>query len=83
MRILCDSNIFLALTLEAHSHHQRAVHWIESRPEPIMLCFCRATQLAYLAAFAQCSKLPFATFDRGFKQFRGLELILLVEDPAS
>ena len=33
---------------------------------------------AYLAAFAICSSRRFVTFDRGFRQFRGLELDLLV-----
>lgn len=32
---------------------------------------------AYLAAFAIASGLPFLTFDKGFKQFRGLDLELL------
>ncbi len=27
--ILCDSNIWLALTLSEHSHHQVAVDWFE------------------------------------------------------
>lgn len=32
---------------------------------------------AYLAAFALAASLPIVTFDRGFRQFRGLEVILL------
>ncbi len=32
---------------------------------------------AYLAAFARAGRHRFATFDRGFRQFEGLELLLL------
>jgi len=32
---------------------------------------------AYLAAFAQAYSLKFATFDRGFRSFAGLDLVLL------
>jgi len=48
MKHLCDSNIFIALTLEAHPHHERAVQWLESSPPGVMLYFCRSTQISYL-----------------------------------
>jgi toxin-antitoxin system PIN domain toxin len=48
MKHLCDSNVFLALALEAHPHHQRAVSWLESRPAGTRLYFCRATQTSFL-----------------------------------
>ncbi|MCL5098879.1 MAG: PIN domain-containing protein [Candidatus Omnitrophica bacterium] len=48
MNLLCDSNVFLALTLDTHPHHSRAVAWIETLPEGVTALFCRATQLAFL-----------------------------------
>lgn len=48
MKLLCDSNLFLALTLGAPPHHALAVAWLEALPEGGTACFCRATQLAYL-----------------------------------
>lgn len=48
MKLLCDSNVFLALTLAAHPHHTLAVAWIEALPEDGIAYFCRATQQAYL-----------------------------------
>jgi uncharacterized protein len=35
---------------------------------------------AYLAAFAQCARLRLVTFDHGFSQFKGLELLILKPD---
>ncbi len=32
---------------------------------------------AYLAAFARASAVPFATFDRGFRKFSGVDVMLL------
>lgn len=48
MNHLCDSNVFIALTLEAHPHQKRAVEWLEKLPEGERLYFCRATQISYL-----------------------------------
>jgi predicted nucleic acid-binding protein len=51
MKLLCDSNVFLALTLDAHPHHAVAVAWIEAFPEGVTAFFCRATQQSYLCDF--------------------------------
>ncbi len=48
MKHLCDSNVFIALTLEAHPHHDRAVRWLEDSPKGAMFFFCRFTQASYL-----------------------------------
>ena len=48
MKLLCDSNVFLALTLDNHPHHTLAVAWMEALPEDATAYFCRATQQAYL-----------------------------------
>ena len=47
MKLLCDSNLFLALTLDTHPHHALAVAWMEALPEGATAYFCRATQQAY------------------------------------
>lgn len=46
--ILCDSNMWLALSLSGHSHHQVAKEWMEQQSEPNSIFFCRATQQSYL-----------------------------------
>lgn len=48
MRHLCDSNVFIALTVENHPQHEAAVAWIEGLPEDDEVAFCRATQISYL-----------------------------------
>ena len=48
MRHLCDSNVFIALTLKNHLHHREAVRWMEALGEGETASFCRATQQSYL-----------------------------------
>jgi toxin-antitoxin system PIN domain toxin len=48
MKLLCDSNVFLALMLGTHPHHALAVRWMEALPVGATAHFCRATQQAYL-----------------------------------
>ena len=43
-----DLNIWLALSYQAHVHHQIAVDWFNSVPSSARLCFCRATQIGLL-----------------------------------
>jgi uncharacterized protein len=145
--ILCDSNVWLALALSEHVHHQAARTWFEGVAQPASVLFCRATQQAllrlltnaavlapygnppltntqawrayealladdriamraeeptgledcwrklalrgtaspklwmdaYLAAFALTGGYRMATTDAGFRQFRGLPLVVLGE----
>ena len=48
MQILCDSNVFLALCLESHPHHQRVHSWLDKLADGDSVCFCRATQQTFL-----------------------------------
>jgi len=41
---LLDVNIWLALALSGHTHHQAARAWLDGEEETASLCFCRATQ---------------------------------------
>lgn len=45
---LCDANVWLALALSRHVHHQAARRWLETVAEPRTILFCRATQQTLL-----------------------------------
>ncbi len=45
---LCDSNVWLALSLSGHSHHQKARNWLDTKTEPNSVLFCRSTQTSFL-----------------------------------
>ena len=46
--ILCDNNVWLALTVDSHSHHIDARSWFDSISDPNSVHFCRATQQSFL-----------------------------------
>jgi uncharacterized protein len=48
MKLVCDSNVFLALATGRHPHHQAAVTWIAGLDVADQACFCRATQQSFL-----------------------------------
>ncbi len=43
-----DVNVWLALTLDTHEHHDAATTWFKSLPSPFELLFCRLTQVGLL-----------------------------------
>jgi toxin-antitoxin system PIN domain toxin len=45
---LCDSNVWLALALSEHTHHEVARDWFDSVADPRSVVFCRATQQSFL-----------------------------------
>lgn len=45
---LPDTNIWLALTLSRHTHHQPARVWLDGEDAPDSLLFCRSTQQSLL-----------------------------------
>jgi hypothetical protein len=45
---LCDVNVWLALSISAHTHHAGAVGWLDGLSEPGTVVFCRTTQQAFL-----------------------------------
>jgi uncharacterized protein len=47
-RSLLDANVWVALALESHGHHQIAFAWFNSLPENMSACFCRMTQNSFL-----------------------------------
>lgn len=45
---LADTNVWLALSVRAHSHHKPTAAWFESLTEVGTVAFCRATQQGFL-----------------------------------
>lgn len=45
---LCDSNVWVALTISDHPFHAAALRWFESVQEAGAVLFCRATQQSFL-----------------------------------
>ncbi len=58
--------------------YQMDIIW--RRMMPTRLISPKLWQDAYLAAFAMAAELQFVTFDRGFRQFTGLNLLILGDD---
>ena len=45
---LVDSNVWIALSLKDHVHHNAVKDWFASISDPASLHFCRMTQLSFL-----------------------------------
>ena len=43
-----DVNVWLARSVERHSHHRVAAEWLERERQTLRLCFCRFTQMGLL-----------------------------------
>lgn len=48
MTYLCDSNVWLALSLSGHVHHPTARRWLDGVEDAGSVLFCRATQQTFL-----------------------------------
>ena len=55
--ILCDSNVWLALALSKHSHHEVVREWLDMIEEPASVLFCRVTQQTFLRLLTSASVL--------------------------
>ena len=53
MKYLCDSNVFLALSLEQHVHHPLAASWFGALTAADTALFCRATRISFLRLLTQ------------------------------
>ncbi len=53
MNHLCDSNVFIALAVGQHVHHDVASAWFAALEEPDMAMFCRATRISFLRLLTQ------------------------------
>lgn len=45
---LCDTNVWLALAISGHAHHERALRWFDAVSDASSVAFCRATQQSFL-----------------------------------
>ena len=55
--VLFDSNVWLALALSKHVHHESARNWLGAVEEPASVCFCRSTQQTLLRLLTNASVL--------------------------
>ncbi len=55
--MLCDSNVWLALALSKHVHHDATREWLESVEQPSSILSCRATQQSFLRLITNASVL--------------------------
>ncbi len=53
MKYLCDSNVFLALSVEQHVHHSLAAAWFGALTAADTASFCRATRISFLRLLTQ------------------------------
>jgi toxin-antitoxin system PIN domain toxin len=79
---LCDTNVWLALVISGHTHHDVALKWLDRVDEPESILFCRATQQSFLrlltnvATFARYGSPPlsnaqaWAVFDELLADYR-------------
>jgi toxin-antitoxin system PIN domain toxin len=89
--MLCDSNVWLALTLSKHVHHAAAREWLDAVDEPVSVCFCRATQQTFLRLLTNASVLspygnPPLTNRQAWETYRALladdRIVLRADEPA-
>ncbi len=53
MKYLCDSNVFLALSVGQHLHHSIAAKWFLDLQLTDAAFFCRATRISFLRLLTQ------------------------------
>jgi toxin-antitoxin system PIN domain toxin len=53
MKHLCDSNVFLALTVGQHVHHSITANWFGGLADTDNAAFCRVTRISFLRLLTQ------------------------------
>ena len=48
MKLLCDSNVLIALAVEQHVHHPVAARWFQTIAPTDQILLCRAVELSFL-----------------------------------
>lgn len=87
---LPDVNFWLALILSKHIHHEAARKWLGSEDSRSSVCFCRATQQAFLrllttsAVFTPYGNTPLSNRDAWnlYAELKRDERIGYAEEPA-
>lgn len=83
---LLDANVWLALSVEAHSHHRRAKEYWQEEAAPVV-AFCRMTHLAFLrhltntAVMGRQRLTPAAAWKKG-TEFLALAEVKLLPEPS-
>lgn len=89
--VLCDSNVWLALTLSKHVHHPACHEWLDTIEETASIGFCRATQQSFLRLLTNASVLrPYGnrplTNRRAWKVYETLlgddRIVFRVDEPS-
>ena len=87
---LCDTNVWLALSIPSHLHHGAAQRWLNGIHEVASVLFCRATQQSFLrlvstAALVAPYGLRAMSNDDAWSAFENLisddRLVLQVQEP--
>lgn len=53
MKYLCDTNVWLALTMGQHAHHGAASAWFGALVDADVALFCRSTRISFLRLLTQ------------------------------
>jgi toxin-antitoxin system PIN domain toxin len=89
--VLCDSSVWLALSLSKHVHHAATREWFEAVKDAASVSFCRATQQTYLRLLTNASVLspygnPPLTNRQAWKAYKALladdRIVFRGEEPA-
>jgi uncharacterized protein len=83
-----DINVWLALSYQAHQHHQIARNWFESLSDSSRLCFCRISQLGLLRLLTTESVMKTEILTqsdawRVYDQWLDDERIVFTDEPAT
>lgn len=84
MTYLPDVNLWIAWTLEDHTHHQAALKWIEATHDTI--AFCRVTQMGFLRLLTNFQVMSDAVLSaqeawRLLERIRGDDRMVFVSEP--
>lgn len=84
MRHLCDSNVFVALTVSQHSAHDRTRRWLGTLVAGDSLGFCRLSEMSFLRLLTQRIAEGYvpATNDEAAEKLREWKRLGYVEDCA-
>jgi toxin-antitoxin system PIN domain toxin len=88
MRHLCDSNVFIALTVEAHSAHDAALSWLRTLVLGDTLGFCRMSEMSFLRLLTQkiaegYKPLKNEEAVKKLKQWKALAFVEVCSEPLS
>jgi toxin-antitoxin system PIN domain toxin len=86
MRHLCDSNVFVALTVEEHPAHETSRGWLQTLVTGDALGFCRMSEMSYLRLLTQKIAEGYAPVNNGeavgkLQEWKRLAYVERCEEP--